>query len=427
MARVLVSLVNFNGERFLQKCLDGLAGQTFKEFDVMVVDNNSSDASRGLIERAKWIKYVFLDYNSGFAEGNNIVFRAALAGGYEYLALLNVDAVPSSNWLQDLMEIMEANSDIAIASSKLLFWTPFLPIQIIAKEYMRPCDVDSNIPDRRLLGVDLLSDPVNTSTDYEKGFYVDGWFPPDADGNRWTLKAAEVLVPYNSEAEENTIIMKVAGLPNRSTQFTIRVGQTSNEFVLQGDDPVELQLKVSKKSVSLVNVINNIGSYIDPEGYGHDIGFGSVDNMADGAFDVPAFCGANGLVRTTSLSEGPLFDEKLFMYYEDTDLSIRLRKKGWRVVVSTRSYVRHFHSGNSKDHGERTRFFIERNRLLTLARYGSLRQAIWAFRFAVRSLSAAIAYRLLGKHSTSIMVWAKILVSMVADLPGNFASRAGKT
>jgi GT2 family glycosyltransferase len=96
-----VVIVAYDSGGFLQPCIDALAGQTFKDFEAVVLDNASRDASvdelrlpddRFRVER--------LGANTGFAVANN---RAAWGSSAEFLILLNPDAVADPEWLAALI------------------------------------------------------------------------------------------------------------------------------------------------------------------------------------------------------------------------------------------------------------------------------------------------------------------------------------
>lgn len=99
--KVSVLIVNYQAGDRLRRCLDHLAAQTFRDFEVIVVDNGSSDGS---IEtaRASAQPFALVDPggNVGFAAGNN---RGAERARGEWLALLNPDAYADPDWLERLL------------------------------------------------------------------------------------------------------------------------------------------------------------------------------------------------------------------------------------------------------------------------------------------------------------------------------------
>jgi N-acetylglucosaminyl-diphospho-decaprenol L-rhamnosyltransferase len=102
---VSVLIVNYNAGRDLGRALQGLAVQTFGAFEVLVLDNASSDdsaaAAQSLVAHDARFRFSRLGHNVGFASGNNLM--AATARG-TWLALLNPDAVPAPDWLERLVE-----------------------------------------------------------------------------------------------------------------------------------------------------------------------------------------------------------------------------------------------------------------------------------------------------------------------------------
>ena len=76
MARVTVIICNWNGGDYVGRCLRALESQTYSDFRVVVVDNDSTDGSAERIERDfPAVKLVRAGANLGFAGGNNLGFR----------------------------------------------------------------------------------------------------------------------------------------------------------------------------------------------------------------------------------------------------------------------------------------------------------------------------------------------------------------
>jgi GT2 family glycosyltransferase len=83
-----------------------------------------------------------------------------------------------------------------------------------------------------------------------------------------------------------------------------------------------------------------------------------------------------------------VFDDDFFMYYEDTDLSWRLRARGWNIRYEPTAVVRHLHSASSVEWSPFFTFHVERNRLLILAKNAPRRLAIsQALRYNLTTLS----------------------------------------
>lgn len=122
IAKPLISvlIVNYNGKDFLKPCLDSVLAQTFKDFEIILVDNCSSDLSIEFVKNLyddKRLKLYSLDSNKGFAGGNNYAF--SMSSG-EYIVLLNNDVVVEGNWLEELYSFISVRPDAGIVQSLVL-------------------------------------------------------------------------------------------------------------------------------------------------------------------------------------------------------------------------------------------------------------------------------------------------------------------
>jgi GT2 family glycosyltransferase len=115
---ISVLIVTWNSARYLPRCLDSLARQTFRDFEVVIVDNASSDDALLDVEQ-KYPQLTFsitkLDANRGFSVGNNV--GARLARG-RWLALLNADAFPEPDWLEQFMRAAANHPDFSFFASR---------------------------------------------------------------------------------------------------------------------------------------------------------------------------------------------------------------------------------------------------------------------------------------------------------------------
>ncbi len=138
--------------------------------------------------------------------------------------------------------------------------------------------------------------------------------------------------------------------------------------------------------------INNAGIEVLRDGYGRDRGFGSIDLEAYSApADVFGWCGAAVLLRPAYLADVGLFDERFFLYYEDTDLSWRGQLRGWRYRFVPSSIVRHEHAATAGSGSRMQLYYTERNRLLMLVKNAPARLAFAAvLRFPLSAASYAL-------------------------------------
>jgi GT2 family glycosyltransferase len=125
--------------------------------------------------------------------------------------------------------------------------------------------------------------------------------------------------------------------------------------------------------------INSVGAEVTADGFGRDRGWLEPD---DGRYDIPTevFVGSAcslGL-RRRAIDEAGGIDEEYFLYYEDIDLTWRLRLFGWSVVTAPKAIVHHEHSATVGSGSPLHEFYSERNRLLTMVKNGSGRLALRA-------------------------------------------------
>lgn len=117
--KVSIIVVNWNGERFLKDCLGALSGQTYFNYETILVDNGSSDNSISFVrENFPAIKIVSLGENTGFTGGNAAGLEVAEG---DFVGLVNNDARPEKTWLENLIQPMLADRTIGICASKLIF------------------------------------------------------------------------------------------------------------------------------------------------------------------------------------------------------------------------------------------------------------------------------------------------------------------
>ena len=121
MPLVNVIIPNLDGESLLPVCLGSLRRQTFKQFDVTVVDNGSKDGSLDLLkEQYPEVKVMRLDRNYGFASAVN---RGIEASNGEFISLLNNDIELDSKWLEELYRAMADHPDVGGCGPKVLrYW-----------------------------------------------------------------------------------------------------------------------------------------------------------------------------------------------------------------------------------------------------------------------------------------------------------------
>lgn len=116
----LVSLliVNWNGKFYLEKCLKSLSKISYKNAEIIVVDQNSSDGSVDLV-RKKFPRTILIcnSDNTGYVGGNNL---AAQNANGKYIVILNNDIEVDKGFLEPLVAVFEKNRKLGVAQPKAI-------------------------------------------------------------------------------------------------------------------------------------------------------------------------------------------------------------------------------------------------------------------------------------------------------------------
>ena len=116
---ISVCIVSWNTRELLYNCIDSILKMTSGvSYEVIVVDNNSSDGSAEMVKQQfPQCKLIESKNNNGFAKGNNLGLRVATG---KYILYLNPDTVLITNALYGMFHFMEANTNIGAVGCKLL-------------------------------------------------------------------------------------------------------------------------------------------------------------------------------------------------------------------------------------------------------------------------------------------------------------------
>jgi|WetSurMetagenome_2_1015567.scaffolds.fasta_scaffold212732_2 N-acetylglucosaminyl-diphospho-decaprenol L-rhamnosyltransferase len=115
---ISIVIVNYNVKDYLLECLKSIYSNTFKDVEVIVVDNASVDGSMEEVQkRFPEVKIIKNHENLGFPAANNQAFRIVKG---KYIFMLNPDAEMFDDTLAQLKQFMEENPDIALVAPQLL-------------------------------------------------------------------------------------------------------------------------------------------------------------------------------------------------------------------------------------------------------------------------------------------------------------------
>ena len=114
-----IVIPNYNGSKYLKKCINSLYTQTYSNIRVIIIDNGSSDSDYKWLKDYKNLIFKKLDKNYGFDKAVNEGIKLSNA---EYVVLLNNDTVAKENWLEELIKSIEKDENIFSVCSKMIMY-----------------------------------------------------------------------------------------------------------------------------------------------------------------------------------------------------------------------------------------------------------------------------------------------------------------
>ncbi|WP_066297127.1 glycosyltransferase family 2 protein [Bacillus sp. FJAT-29937] len=116
MPTVSVQIVTFNSEEVIKNCLDSVFNQSFPLKEVIIVDNQSSDQTLNVVSAFDNVTLIKNNINRGFAGGHNLGINQTNS---DYILVLNPDVILNKDYIKSIIEEMEYNKKIGLATGKL--------------------------------------------------------------------------------------------------------------------------------------------------------------------------------------------------------------------------------------------------------------------------------------------------------------------
>lgn len=106
MNKILALVVTYNRKNMLKENIEALLKQTTKEFDILIVDNASTDGTEKVVKNYKNERIIYKNTgaNLGGAGGFNYGVKYSIEQGYEYCWLMDDDTIPKENGLEELIK-----------------------------------------------------------------------------------------------------------------------------------------------------------------------------------------------------------------------------------------------------------------------------------------------------------------------------------
>ena len=378
--RVRLVVLNYNGGELVIRCVEHLERLDWPpdKLEIVVVDNASRDGSDLELARRPRVRVIRSRRNLGFP-ANNLGMRDL--EGVDYVGLVNNDAFADPGYLRPLVAALDADRGLGAACPKILLAPQFVDLTLTAPTHRVPND-------GRELGVRMSGIEVEGRGAWREAIFADGWHHPEpgSDGHehRWSAGEALLRVPVPTGVDVSTARIRLGA--DRPVVAWVSAG-ADKVAVDVGEHPRWVDVPLGGERY---DVVNNVGSVLVAGGWGGDRGFLEPDaGQYDEPQDVFAWCGAGVLFRVDYLRDVGLFDERFFMYYEDTDMAWRGRARGWRYGYVPDAVLRHVHAATSVEGSPLFHHFVERNRLVMLTKNAPRRLAAGA---AARFLLSTASY-----------------------------------
>lgn len=353
---VRVVVVNFDGGDVTRRCVDALLATRYPadRLQVVVVDNASVDGFNWVLrEEYPQVTLIQSDTNEGFARGCNLAMRDL--DGVDHVALINNDAIVDPDWLEPLLAPM-ADPTVGAVVPKLL-------LNVWAHAVVLRTDRLHRAADDRLVGVKVQRVEIDGADRTESVRFDERFWPVEADDDergQWSKGTSSVWWSAADEPQTVRLTLRAA------TDVQVQVGTPGDASThAVGATPTVVECTTARR----VRIINSAGGGLFKGWFGGDRGFLEPDlGQYDEPAEVFAWCGGAVLLRTAYLRDVGLFDPTYFLYYEDFDLSWRGRSSGWTYRYEPTSVVFHEHAYSSKAGSSFFRFWVDRNRRLTLVK-----------------------------------------------------------
>ncbi|MEM6464241.1 MAG: glycosyltransferase [Pseudomonadota bacterium] len=337
-----IIIVNMNGARHLGKLFASLEAQTYKKFEVVFVDNASSDESLSLVDQSSLpIVTIKNDDNKGFAEANN---QGAAAARGELIVLLNNDTTLDMNCIQELVQTHQHHSDAAAVAPKILFMKPFVPVSLHCEE-------------------DFVFEYERTLSEFEyKKIFIGS---QHKKSKMIRVEAGSLLKLLIPQCEAFKLYAHSASSFDCYLRVSLK-GVKPNDVLLStlGGEPIEVNVPKNCRD-NAAWVINNAGSFERNDGTLFDRGYGTIDvGQFDSVEHIPMFCGCCVAIKRSALERDKLFVSDFFAYYEDSELSLRLTRRGYSIVYQPAAILHHYHASTSIETSGFWRVLTTRNRIM---------------------------------------------------------------
>lgn len=368
---VAVVVLNWNGKKYNDLCLQSLLNQSYQNFKIVFVDSASTDDSFQLIKEYyksnPKFEFIALDKNLGFAGGNNKGIEYGIEKlGAEFVVTLNNDTKVDSNWLTNLIKGFDSD-EIGVVSSNIYLYHPFVLFNLRSEKELKIEEIRLNDTKYKT----LLYEGDKQARIINKNEKIDA------------VTKYKIALPISDIRDENYVNLKTD-----HDLFKLKLGQ---RIIKDGDS-----LTRDEVLNNLYEVVQNVGTSLNKKYlYFYEDDFfkpvkkeGQNPPVLESKL-TEALCGCSMAIRSDLIKKFGAFEENFFMYYEDVELSLRIRKAGYKIKFVGDSIVYHYFWGSTDTISPIKIYYGVRNRLIVIKKYFGYPKFLY---FSARNFAKGVTY-----------------------------------
>lgn len=357
--RIAILILNYNGKRYLSPLFEAL--QFLKgdpRVDVVLIDNASYDGSLEWSRKFfPWVRCIRNEENYGWGEGYNRgiekLKHANLA--YSHYLFLNNDTVPNITWFGHMYDaVCRADAKVGEFGCRTVFADNIVQERVFKESSIWREDCAKMIFLNAGSHSDFLFDEdapiVRTSPSAKRKGVFKGKLPDEAIG--YTLQvennsSQSLSVSLASDLKGNSL-GSVKGVELFQVQ---EGGEGVCNFVIPQKSKI-LVYRSFADDHQFIPFIQNSGIGLNKRFEGYDLQTYEPCDRTQDFKSLVGICGVAKLVSSEAFEKLNGFDPQYFMYYEDLDFSIRLRKAGYESKIIPEAILSHHHGGSSNVHSK---------------------------------------------------------------------------
>ena len=285
MKDILVIIPQFNNLDLLKSCINSLEAQVYARYDILVVDNNSTDGTRDYLNSID-VEKILLDDNIGFAGAVNKGLEYAQDKNYPYAILLNNDTEVDTDFIQELKNKISSDDKIFSASSFMISMKDKSIVDDAGDSYTilgfafqnsTGQRIDNYIKRENIFSSCAGAAIYNMKILKEVGFFDKMHFAylEDIDlGYRAKING------YKNVFAENAICYHVGSATSGSkyNKFKVRLSSRNNIYIIYKNMPL-LQILINLPFLILGTLVKQV--FFIKKGFGGDFFFGIIDGIKD--------------------------------------------------------------------------------------------------------------------------------------------------